>query len=368
MSEALRILVDLPDTTNPLGPAWVASLQAAGLTAVGWTPDGLSGHGWDESVADLVVDERTYGVDSRSVAEVHRRLLGPPCVIVLWWGLGSLDSRLGPLKESFPGVPVVLVVDTYPNASRLLSEAREWARAARQVTHLAGMITTSEHMSRVLRRRRLAARGPILALSQPLPLAAHATESSEHRFSGRIVFTGRSDCLFTRDIRMAKDAVGPSLASLVNAGAQVFVQDPGEPAARGRIEEQGLDIYPRMTNTQMLCGEFSDFIGSFDAQLAIYRTPSAVLRRRVSNGLSTRWAFGLANPAALMVPREATFAIDFLERSPIGTTMSDPESTLELIQALAPSWRSTWNGRHREWSAEGVSQSLTDFFGEVAAR
>ena len=69
------------------------------------------------------------------------------------------------------------------------------------------MITTSAQMSRMLRHRRIASPGPLLALDQPLPAAIHAVSKVEHRFTGSIVFTGRSDFLFSPDSRMAKDAL-----------------------------------------------------------------------------------------------------------------------------------------------------------------
>ena len=122
-----------------------------------------------------------------------------------------------------------------------------------------------------------------------------------------------------------------------------------------------------MSNAQMLSGEFSALIGEFDAQLAIYNTPSSVLTRRVANGLSTRWAFGLTSPAALLVPPKATFATEFLDKHPIGCALRDPGATLDAIRGQGGRWRSTWNSQHVGWSAEGVSERLHEFFSTVAA-
>jgi hypothetical protein len=270
------------------------------------------------------------------------------------------------LHRAFPGVPLVLCVDTYPNASVVLTELREWATFLPRRRQVAGFVTTGAEMTRMLRRRGLIRRQPTLELNQPLALETHASTGGSVGVPDTMLFSGRSDYLYSRDRRMAKDALGPSLEEFMSAGMKVTVQEPLDGSSRSFLEERGYAFYPRFSNEAMVDGRFSDFAAGFGCQLVSYEIPSGVIRRRVNNGLSTRWTFGLASPAPLVAPGRSAVARSFFAAHPVGLASDDPQHVVSELGRRGEAMREYWHRHHHMWSAEGSSGPLLEYFAGIA--
>lgn len=346
-----------------MGMAWHEALAASGIETRVATMDDPTQHWGPARSTQFLRLRRDPPRDAAALAATKFT----PDVVFVWWGLGMVSAELGYLQETFSDVPLVLCVDTYPNASVLATEIREWARFRPRRRDVAGFVTTGAAMTEMLRHRRLIGGQPTLELTQPLPLGAHAsTEPGAPVDAHTMLFSGRSDYLYSRDRRMAKDALGKTLERFMRAGMQVTVQEPLDGPSRSFLEERGYAFYPRFSNDAMVDGQFSDFTAGFECQLVSYEIPSGVIRRRVDNGLSTRWAFGLASPAPLVAPEASSMARAFLATHPVGVAADDPDRVMSELGRRAGAMRTYWHQNHQTWSAEGLSASVREFFASIA--
>ena len=206
-----RILF-LGSLRNPLGQAWAESLAIAGNEVLMRTADGLVAR-WQRDGRRVAVGG---GGRAPADAKLEAALDGGPDVIFAWWGTGAL-GEFATLGERFPTARRVLCVDTFPNASQWLSEVRERRLLRSLSSEVDGLVYPSAEM-RALHVEMVPALLPIpwLALPQPLPARAHARSVGSlppelvlpDGDRPRVVLTGRSDLLWTRDPRMRKDALG----------------------------------------------------------------------------------------------------------------------------------------------------------------
>jgi hypothetical protein len=295
---------------------------------------------------------------------------GDPEVVVLWWGWGAA-RHVPELVRAYPAARFVLCIDTFPNASMVGTEIRELAVAQRARRRLAGLITTSGQMTDAVHRRVPWSRGiPTLEWSSPLPLEAHAPKTCEKDEARprdgeepRLIFVGRSDYLFAKTRRMGKDDVGETLAAYSRAGARVYVRRPRSATAAASLQGHGFEFYPEFSNADVLSGTFAAYVGGFHGQLVLYRVANGTVRRRVANGLSTRWATGIASPAPVVVQTAARAAASFLEAVPIGVVGDSVETNIDELLTRQLQMRQCWWNTHEKWSAKGMGATLREFFG-----
>ena len=366
MDDRSAILCYVQSTANPLAVAWVESLQIAGFEVVAVSADKPSERGWSDDRKFHRFDAANSGTDLDALRNAVRDDLGgaDPAILFIWWGFGLLRQTHEQLRKAFPQAKVVLCVDTYPNASIWVTELREWLLAWADRRVLDGVVGASEQMVRSLQRRRLIRRAlPALATTQPLPLRTHArtTGLALRPTASGVIFTGRSDYLYSRDRRMAKDAVGELLQGYLQLGVPVTISRPTAPEASERLAGLGYSFYERFTNEGMLSGEFADFVSTFQAQLAIYNEPNSTIRRRVATGLSTRWAFGVAATAPIIASAGSKMAEEFFQRIAIGFRSHSPRRDLDALAKRGAEFREAWIHSHREWSAEGQADRLREF-------
>ncbi len=356
---------------NPLGQGWAESLAIAGndvlfRTAEGdvarWLSDGhrvaAAGQNRSKARAGASTPEEPLARAAASAGE------GEPDLVFAWWGTEALRA-LVEAGEAHPSARRVLCVDTFPNASMWVTEVRERQRLRSFARDIDGLVYPSPEM----RATHVGAVPwlesiPWVALPQPLPARAHARhreflpdELTLPPTDGpRLVLTGRADLLWTRDPRMRKDALGDALIGLEGAGFEVWTS--GHFAAE---KQSRFRTYPTFSTEEMLDGTFATYIAQFDGQLALYNVANGTLRRRVSAGLSTRFAFGLASPSPLIVPPESRFAAKFLREHPIGIVLDDPQRLRADVERRQSDIRAAWTASHHSWTAEGQSDLVQRF-------
>jgi hypothetical protein len=118
----------------------------------------------------------------------------------------------------------------------------------------------------------------------------------------------------------------------------------------------------------MLDGTYATYIAQFDGQLAIYNIANSTIHRRVSVGLSTRFAFGLASPSPIVVPPEAAFARAFLAEHRVGTLLAEGHGLRSVLESEQVDFRRVWTESHTAWSAEGQSDSIQEFVRRLERR
>jgi hypothetical protein len=347
---APRVIVETDNVINPLADAWVRAFKASGLSVVGL----MRSH---DPVPAALAENWVAGVEVPH-AEIESRLGGRPDVRFAWWGLGFAAGHS--INATYPEIRSILCVDTYPNASRPSSELREWLLASRDTRRWTRYVCYTDEMAQMIDRR-LPGRGKskTIVIVQPFETQTHATVD-RYESNGLVqsaIFTGRSDCLYTSGRRMQKDALGKILQDYLSNGFSVTVQRPSEPNAERALRTVGFKMYEPFNHSQMLDGTFSNFISGYGCQLALYNEWNTTVRRRVRNGLSSRFALGLTSPSPLVISQGAIGPRRILESRGVGMAVTGPLELKERwpeLQNMRQQWRTT----HGEWTAEGQTKLL----------
>jgi hypothetical protein len=332
-----------------------------------WSEDELRSQGVEDS--DHVITSTTPNLRNAIWAELD----GPADIIFFWWGLSGF-SRAKDLMLLCPHAQLVVCVDTFPNASWIASEIREIVYSLAHTREIAALVVVSDEMQRSIRHRIPSLRlKPTLVITQPLPAIAHArpdavidngaSASVQHP---HLVFTGRSDLLRGTDHRMRKDGLIDMLRDYLRTGAEIDVQRPIDESEAEALQKEGFGFYPHFSGSEMLDGSFASYLGRYDGQIVTYRIHNGTVKRRVSGALSTRWAFGLASPAPLVVPLEADFAKSFFSHYEVGWAVPSPEVAVRYISTRGARARENWVEHHHRWTAEGLSSRLLDFLGSLS--
>lgn len=367
-------IVFVTSLRNPLGTAWIRGLQAVGHSVVALDhrsrplPEAvLEDWAWPLDVP-VVTISGSAGVTARD--RIDRALGGAPDVLIGWWG-SPVFRKLCDGAVAYPSVPRALIVDTYPSASMAVTEVREAGRYLSALRRLDGIIYSSQEMRYLMERRFSRCRSlPGLIMPETFPASAFLSRETRspwklHRSGNNphVVFIGRSDLLDSRDRRLRKDAVGPLLRRLASTGVEVFV------AGDGRRRSDGVATYPTQPASSLFDGRFAAMLSQFDAQLPIYYLANATIRRRVSTGLSTRFATGLTTDTPMLVQSEATFAAEFWRTEPFGAFWTHFSELVAQVHdaGMLSAHRAAAQRRHRSFAFERYRESLDQFLGLVAS-
>jgi hypothetical protein len=354
----VSVVIHLNTLANPFAEAWLDAFDAAGVPAL------LLADVDPSEIALLPVQyrQRVVLMDARGrwSSDVENRLDGAPAAVFEWWGFGAL-SRRAP-KERWPNARRVLCVDTYPNASRLVSEVREATRALPHLSGVDAFVVTSEEMRDSIRHRfpPLVSRASFHIVASPFAKKSHA-QTSHHLLAPqpRLIFTGRSDHIGVASRNMAKDDVSTLLGGFLAAGARVFVQEPRSEAHRETLLRDGYDFYPHVERAGITSGTYAEMLSSFDGHIVAYAVTNNTLRRRVRSGLSTRYATALCSPSPMIVTADSTFAARFVADREIGVVHDrDPERTIESLSRVQAHAREAWWAGHDAWTAEAQTDQL----------
>lgn len=355
------VVIHVNTLANPFVEAWIDAFDVNDIPCVVLA-----------NVPTTDVKLLPIGYQSRVVREtdqwkrrVEDALGSSPAAVFEWWGLGSLDRSAA--HSAWPAARRVLCVDTYPNASRPSSEFREWALALRGIRSVSDFVVTSPQMATMLKTRFRPLLGGARFHTIPTPFARRSHTSilpPERAGKPSLIFTGRSDFLARALKRMAKDDASHTLDAFIAAGARVAVQRPRSPGDERRLEDRGYEFYPFAPRDAIGNGQYADMISSYDAHLVLYNVNNSTIARRVSTGLSTRFATGLCASAPMIVPREATFAIDFAVRRGFALGLASSVSgTLADLEANQQSMRQAWTSSHHEWTAEAQAATIRSSVG-----
>ncbi len=375
-SASHRILV-VAALGNPLATNWILGLQGMGcqvavldsrmrdVAASDLTDWGLNG-----KVSLVRPARREVTALRRAVRQV---LQDDPDIVFGWWGSPVLQP-LKAARHAFPLSKAVVCVDTLPNASNPLTEAREILRFHLASSWVDAYIFYSEKMRESFWSRIPRSRGrPYLSIVEPFPKQTFASVSSARpvhsltRFDDRphVIFTGRGDHLWSTQLRSLKDALGPFLTALADQGIHVFL--PHGSDTRGH---RFLHHYPAFTNDELRWGAFSKYLSEFDLHLVIYNEHNSTIRRRVSCGLSTRYALALTAEAPIAVTNTSTFVDDHWCDGPLGFKFSSIKDLRDKLddRNMLEQCRQALRGAVNRFSFEARSDDIVSFFRAVVAR
>jgi hypothetical protein len=139
----------------------------------------------------------------------------------------------------------------------------------------------------------------------------------------------------------------------MSENVQVSVQRPASFELQDLLAQKGFHFYPQMDRKSVLDGQFADMISQFDAHFVGYNISNATIGRRVSMGLSTRYAVGLCSSAPMIIQKEATFAAQKVVEAGIGEVLDDTlGDVLSRLAEKKDNYRTSWNEHHQQWAAE----------------
>jgi hypothetical protein len=373
MSAHLANVLVVAGLGNPMGTQWVYGLKSLGFNTVvldnrkSPVPlELLDDWGLRDDIPVFNFENGTSAGQRQTT--IVSALGGEPDILFGWWG----SPILGPLHEAcrlFPEAKVALCVDTLPNAASIFSELREIWRFRKADPWIDSYVFYSEAMRKLFNRRIPSSRGkPYLTLVEPFLKRAfdvgRVSDTGADKLerlddNPHVIFTGRGDKLWSKDLRFAKDALGPFLARLAECGVHVFVPQ----TADSRVLPDNLHLYPFFSNRALFEGRFARYVSQFDAHLVLYNESNGTIRRRVSTGLSTRLAFALAATAPVALTRTCSFIEEYWGEDPFGLVFSDVGDLVASLRdkRLLTTLRSNMEKVHISHTFEAQKERIVRF-------
>lgn len=361
---------------NPLGTNWIRGFQSMGLKVVvldrrerpinraemeAW---GISS---DIPIITVPMEGPLLDEHYRGACNI---LEGEPDCLFGWYGSQTLNL-LSRTHQRFPQARVVLCIDALPNAAILATEIRELIRFGRSDAWIDGYVHYSETMRRSFERFVPGARRkPSVSLVEPFLLNAFVTQSTtevhdrliRHDERPHVIFTGRSDHLWSRGWRMRKDALGPFFNSLADRGVHVYLSQGADTRGHDRLHE-----YPPFTNWDVFAGKMGKYINDFDAHVVLYNEFNGTIRRRSANGLATRFALAVTSTCPIAVTSTSTFTHEYWEDHPDGFHFSSVDELVEKLSddGLLAAARASLSNGHSRYSFEACSAGVHSFLQRV---
>ncbi|KIQ11768.1 hypothetical protein RU01_18350 [Rhodococcus sp. MEB064] len=343
-------MLEAESLRNPLAEAWRSALEIAGfnVVAVCERADETWLRGSGEVRSNWVTRQQASAITASQQVDT----------VLVWWGIETA-ARSWALRE-YRHARRILIVDTFPNASGILGALRETASSLRARHFLDASLTYSDAMTKDVRRLSFLGKLESHALVQPFPSSIHSANFKP--VSSRtcdFIFTGRSDLMFSDDKKMVKDRVGPTLQRLLQLGHQVTVGETGDNHYDFELRNRGFSLYQRLSNGELLRGGLTDIIAAHKVHINLYNTPTRLLKRRVRNGMSSRFALGVCAAAPQAVMTGAYDSVRWIRTRGIGFDFSNADDLAGKFGALdLQQMVDEWRLRHEAWTAEGQSENL----------
>lgn len=245
-----------------------------------------------------------------------------PDLILSWWGLSTYSS-VKAILENFENIPYVPIVCSYPNAYTSLYFAFEkifWKSVSPMAV---GYIFYSNQMEKSFRNEvGIDSYVPSINIIDPQPAFQFsdwgktnslADNFKIHRYDDRphVIFSGTVQYLSDNRPSRRKDAVKNLLVELSRRRIHVFF---GETDLLAESEY----LHPRVYIPLDRFGTFSAYLNQFDAHLVIYNEFNKIIRKRVANGLGTRYSFAQTAVCPIAASSSSLYSIEEFKRFGIG--------------------------------------------------
>jgi hypothetical protein len=375
----LKVLV-LALPWNPTCRNWVYGLSKLGYSVASlvWnsTPLTLKQlEDWGFAANEIPIFQMANELSPEISRSIVDSLNGTPDIIFSWEGALILKP-LQWVEQTFPTAKVIHCVNTFPNAVNALSELRMYWRYRRADTSIDGYVFYSKSMQAFFQQKiPTAQKKPYLVLVEPFLKVAFADPNSYKpdvpelkRIDDKpyIIFTGRGTELWNSfSLKERRDALGSFFQQLSQQGIRIFL--PPKADLRGL---PNLHHYPVFSNQDIYSGRFAEYISQFDAHLVMYNEWNGTMRRWVSTGLSTRFAYALTATSPLAVSQTSQFIHELWHQNPFGFVfhnIDDLAISLHDRQALVK-LRQNMEQVHRSYSFESQSSQISGFFETIATK
>jgi hypothetical protein len=288
-----------------------------------------------------------------------------PDLIITWWGL-SVYAAIKNIAVNFPELPVVCCVSSYPNSWHWLLEKlemifwRDLASSVKGFIHYSSLmqekfiidIPESRHLHHISMIEPICKKSfvsELLPNKNPIPEIPRSDENP------RIVFTGRSDLLFSKRFSEKKDALGAFIQKLASNKIHIFIQETSE-----NIESKYIHFLKKGLSVED--GTLGRYLSQFDAHLVMYNEFNSTIKKRVSLGLGTRFAYALTFPCPIIVTETTQFAIDLFRKKKLGFVYHENDflehlRDKEQLQDI----KSNFKDNAQIFSYEAMSDELNQF-------
>jgi hypothetical protein len=373
----LKVLV-LAYLANPTCTNWIYGFKSLGydVAVLNWSKSSATQKQlkkWGFSNNDIPIFHIWNKFSETMRQAVLKSLDGTPNIIFSWEGASILKS-LQKVYQSFPTAKIVHCVNSYPNAVTALTELRMNWRYRKANSLINGYVFYSETQQRLFSQKVPSARDkPYLVMVEPFFKRAFASDGIVYssvprleRFdeNPHIIFTGRGSKLWCKkyELRGRKDALGLFFSKLAERGIHIFLSPQAD--TKGL---PNLHLYPDFSNEDLFEGRFAQYISQFDAHLVMYNEYNDTMRRWVSSGLSTRFAYALTATAPIAVTKTSKFVEDLWQDTPFGFTFSNVEDLVESLydKQKLTLLRHNMEKVHRSYSFESQSERVAQFFEEI---
>lgn len=373
----LKVLV-IAFLANPTCTNWVKGLKSLGydITVLDWkkSPATQSDFvNWGFEGSEFPIFHIWNDFSEELQQRVINSLGGTPDILFTWEGSPILKP-LRMVKKSFPTAKVIHCVNTYPNAISELTELRLHWRYRNTSSLIDGYIFYSQVMRQLfVKNTPLADDKPYLVMVEPFFEKAFASNGvtdptvpllkrvDEHP---HVIFIGRGSELWCKNFLYNGrwDALGSFFKELAKLNVHIFL-----PSQADTKNIPNLHRYPDFSNQDLFTGRFAEYISQFDANLVIYNEFNNVIRRRVSTGLSTRFASALTSTTPLAVTKTSQFVEEYWKDAPFGFSFSDVDDLAKSLhnKDMLASLRRNMEKVHQSYSFESQSRSVVQFLNEV---
>lgn len=375
----LKVLV-LAFPGNPTCRNWIYGLKQLGyqVAFLIWSQSSLSAiqlEEWGISPSEVPVFHMWNDFPESTGRKISTVLGGKPDLIFSWEGALILNP-LRMVKQFFSSSKVVHCVNTFPNANSWFTELRMYQRYRSTDAVINSYVFYSDYMRRLFCQKIETATGkPYFNIVEPF-LEKAFDGYADHQpdipklervdNSPYVIFTGRGSALWkTFSLGDRRDALGNFFKKLAARGVHVFLSPNSDTKNLPNLHH-----YPYFSNQDLYEGRFAQYISQFDAHVVMYNECSGTMKRWVSTGLSTRFAYALTATAPLAVSQTSQFAEELWHDLPFGFSFQNPidlsislhdRSKLALL-------RSNMQQVHRSYSFESQARRIADFFESIASK
>ncbi|MFB2768847.1 hypothetical protein ACE1AT_06075 [Pelatocladus sp. BLCC-F211] len=373
-----RVLI-IASLANPTCTNWIYGLKSLGynVAVLDWrkspaTQSELENWGFkEENKIPIINIWDDFPLEKQQ--EVEKCLGGLPDALFSWEGALILKPLLR-VKRIYTIAKVIHRINSYPSALNEFTEFRLNWRYQNANPLIDGYIFYSETQRHLfLKKIPTAANKPYLVMVAPFFKKAFSSNNIQdytvpklERFDGNphIIFTGNSRELWNNNFlqNQHRDALGKFFKQLAKCNVHIFIHPQGNTR-----NISNLHLYPDFSNEDIFTGRFAQYISQFDAHLVMYNEYNSTIRRWVSSGLSTRFAYALTSTTPLAVTKTSKFVEEHWKGTPFGFTFSDIDNLAKSLhnKQMLALLRRNLEKIHISYAFEYQSHHVAQFFNKI---